>query len=127
MNGNDTVSEEKRSLLALRSSNHRDRTERDRRTDRAYHLLRFFGTDEETPAPPYDSNPRVRREQQINNVALSEEERKLMSEYGNKKRPGETAESFEERKRVARRQRNNLGEWKYVFHQFKKNILVHNK
>jgi len=108
---NSNMEESNRTLIALRSSNHRDRTERDRKTDRAYHLLRFFGTDEETPAPPHDENPRVRRELfQTSNIELNEQERKLAEIRA--RRPNESEEAYEQRKRVQRNMRNNQGEWK---------------
>ena len=96
------MAEPSRALIALRSSNHRDRTERDRKTDRAYHLMRFFGTDETNPAPPFDATPRVRREIAQNaQLELTEQEKKLLATRG--QRPGETREEYEKRRMIMRR------------------------
>jgi len=106
LEGNESV------LYAIRSSNHRDRTARDRKTDRAFHLMRFFGTDEENPPPPFESNPRVRREVVEQPIVELTDQEKRLGMGTMTQRPGESSEAYEVRKAVMRRQRNKEDDWK---------------
>ena len=101
-------------LLAIRSSSYRYRTHDDRKTDRAFHLLRFAGTSQERPAPPSAQDakpPRVRRElvERPVNEPTEEEKRQGLTTRG--RRPGETEEAYEARLRTLRNLRNRPNEF----------------
>jgi hypothetical protein len=94
-------------LFALKSSNHRDRTPTERKTERAFHLLRFLGTERDAE-PPVFSQPHVRRDIVLP-PQVTEEDKKQGLDKADRK-PGESQEAYELRCRLRHRKKEE--EWK---------------
>ena len=91
------MEEEKHPWLALKSSNHHDRTRSDKKTERAYHLLRFLGTETIKNPPAFKQGVRVRREM-LPPPPFTEEDKKLGLDKL-EKLPNETLQQYRERKK----------------------------
>lgn len=100
-------------LIALKSSNYRDRSSNDKKSDRAYHLVRFIGTDAEAAPPQLNAPPPVRAKRELVPPPQVSEEEKKQGLDKLERKPGETQDAFEIRRRVRNRKKEE--EWKWTF------------
>ncbi|KAH9258404.1 hypothetical protein BASA81_003453 [Batrachochytrium salamandrivorans] len=101
---------QKMSLYALKSSNHANRTPTDRKTERAYHLLKFIGTEKLACPPSFVSAPLAKR-RLVPPPVITEDDRRKGFDKAERK-PGESQEAYDLRVRFRNKKRQE--EWQWV-------------
>lgn len=100
----------KMSLRALKSSNHANRTATDQKTERAYHLLKFIGTEKLAAPPSFASAPLAKR-RLVPPPAVTEDDKRNGLDKAERK-PGESQETYDLRIRYRNKKRQE--EWQWV-------------